>query len=414
MNTIKILSELFFQDIPTRERIKMYEEAPGISQSQLKAALEGPASLTLAVKDELYYEDEEAKLFGNLVDRSLTFPEGLSDFYQGECVSKPSAAIQSILNEAFDTIVRNYKKDDQPLHDSGSPLHLIDEEGQKFTISIIDKKVLETIQACMNKAEYSMNLKKDNVMEDSRLFGPMDKEGLRRFKMPVDYWNDLINGYGKKLVSAEQMAQARTCLNQLRSHPATSFYTTDHAPVKGGAVFNQVPIFQEWSNTEFKGLLDRVIYIPEIEDSKEHLIQVDFKTMSGPTSMFRSRARKFRYDIQGRHYTALLKALLKNAGLDIEVKPFTFVVNSVTHPYEPTIYRMTDIDMEVAYHGMTRQGGKSTVYMGGTDLVIREFSAEYRVEGILDAMVKLDWYRENGNTVNYDYSPENSLSLWTE
>jgi len=388
------LKDLFSQNIPVRDRIEEYRNNEAINRSELKAALEGPASLAPAKSDELYYEDEEAMLLGSIVDAMLTSPELIDDYFVGKCNTKPSDNLQSILHEAYDRCVQ----------ETGLLWHELENIS---TISVI--------HSIMNKVGYNMQWAKEDPMDDARIWQFDKKRVNQGCKLPQDYWKDLqkSKGAGKKLVSKEQMSIAETTCQQMQASPVTQSYCECNENT-----FEQVPIYFEHNGESYKVLVDKIIFHEE-DFSLEPL---DFKVMGGPTSVFPSRAKKYRLDLQGVLYTLgmrevirFINNLMESSGSSqrFKLRPFKFVVNSHTHPYEPRIYEFEKFHFDIGYHGAYFRNGSVVLnesYRG--DDAIHE--RNYEILGFLDALHRLKWYRNNGDSVHYDYAKNSTspLKLW--
>lgn len=382
------------QNVPIRERIAQYRESPAINRSLLKAALEGPASIKLAEQTELYYEDEETLLFGSLADAKLTAPDLLSDYYFGECQSKPSDALQSFMVQAADDMLSMYGE----------------------VPALNNTKVLSRIQELMNAKEYDMRKAKEELSLDTRIFS-LEKEKTKVVnsicKLPNDYWEDLriVRNTGKKLVSKDQREIVEICVNKMMTSPRTARYCT-----VSDNVFFQVPIYFTWEGRDYKVLLDRIEYHPE----DNSLTPADYKVMGGPTIMFPSRARQFRLDLQALLYTKAVQFFADYYGL--KVNPFLFIVNSYTHPYEPRVFQMTQNDMMIALHGANVENGIVTVtvdefYNFDTSVNNYHMSKSYRIEGFTEALRRYDFYTQYGTDINYNYffdesDPPEDLNLW--
>jgi hypothetical protein len=240
------------------------------------------------------------------------------------------------------------------------------------------------------------------VYEDARI-GKKEKNGEWKCKLPLDYWQDLVNSRGKTLVSQEEKRIAETVVRQFQASCVTLDYafTANQSHIE--FFFDQCPIYTEENGHSFKGLVDRIIFYPGDSNNAPYIIPIDIKTMSGPTSTFRSKARKFRYDIQGTHYRDMLKKIVARIDPSIEVKPFLFVVNSATHPYEPMTYALSQTDEDIARYGCKISTGDYLV-MNSKTQERNWFAREHReIHGIQEALIRLLWYQDNGFEKSYDY-----------
>ena len=203
-----------------------------------------------------------------------------------------------------------------------------------------------------------------------------------RFKTEgKEYYEHLLVGEEKTVISSQQLAQIFNIKDSLLSHRFTRQYFESNERYE---VLYQVPIEFEYEGVQCKGLLDMLI----IDKLKKTLEPVDIKTTNVKTVNWLSMFWKLRYDFQGSFYS---KGLLLGNYLEkyncTKIKPFKFIVESQTSPGCPLIYTMNQDMLEFGQFG-----GK---------LVTKEY------EGFHQAIQRLKWHSENDL---WDYPMEDYLN----
>lgn len=183
------------------------------------------------------------------------------------------------------------------------------------------------------------------------------------------YYDDLIAGEGKKVVSPIQYATIQNVANTLKMSPFTSKYIVGNSQFK---VFTQQSLQFEYEGITCKGLLDLVV----VDTVNNILYPIDLKTTTTSLNYWIEMLLKHRYDFQAAFYTEALKQTdLSIYGENLTIHNFRFIVESQKYPGSPLIYEMSDKLMDL---------GK----MGGTYL-----GKEY--EGFHQAIQRLKWHSEN-------------------
>lgn len=297
-----------------QDRIDEYFASTDISQSQLKLLLGPNPSLfnTIQPESELYYEEKEHFIIGDGVDIQLT--GSLEDFNRKYHVSnvqnKPSDKIKSIVNEVFDTVVREY------------PSSIIS------TISHYRDTILE---ACSNHDYYT------TWKDDSRVAKVVEA---------WEYWEDLKASQGKIVLSREQNDKISSIVMSFRTHRHTAEYFKESGTKE---ILYQIPIYFEYGGVRCRALLDMMVI-----NHKDKTIQpIDIKTLSDSTLYFPKSLRRRRYDIQAAFYTQAVESLPELEGVwkDYKILPFKFLVESTTYPGTPLVFTCNRNLLYIGKHG---------------------------------------------------------------
>lgn len=183
------------------------------------------------------------------------------------------------------------------------------------------------------------------------------------------YYDDLIAGEGKKVVSPIQYATIQNVANTLKMSPFTSKYVVGNSQFK---VFTQQSLQFEYEGVACKGLLDLVV----VDTVNNILYPIDLKTTTTSLNYWIEMLLKHRYDFQAAFYTEALKQTdLSIYGENLTIHNFRFIVESQKYPGSPLIYEMSDKLMDLGKTGGT--------YLG----------KEY--EGFHQAIERLKWHSEN-------------------
>ena len=202
-----------------------------------------------------------------------------------------------------------------------------------------------------------------------------------RFKVEGQaYYNDLIDGLNKKVLSKENYNKVLDIVESLK----TNSYVRNFLFNPNYQYMYQVPLYgiyevSNFPNTPIKGLLDFLIY-----DPIENILYVtDLKTTSKSLHFFTNTVYEFRYDFQAGFYMKLVECNLINilehfniseeSAKTLSIK-FRFVVESQNHPGAPLIFEMSKEALDIANFG-----GKVN-------------NREY--EGIENAVVRLNFHKE--------------------
>lgn len=358
------------------ERIKQYFNSSAISQSQLKAILNGVGAFhTIKKEGELYYEEKESLVIGSAVDCILTERnkdnyidlQSFLDNYYISVIEKPSDTIMSIVQEIYSKV---NKEDIADLNDI------------KYSILIL---------GVCNNHKYQGNWK-----DETRVKKIQDDGAL--------YWNELVKSDGKQILDRTQAIIVWNIVVSLLTHNHTRKYFEYSIDI---SVRFQLPIYFVYKDEECRALLDLVI----IDFKNKCIIPCDIKTIGDYTGNFPNNAKRFRYDFQAAFYIlALLSWVKENHLEDFEIKDFKFIVESTTQQGCPLIYRFNKANYLSVLNGTPAEIVK-------TDFGNRKVMPE--IKGINQAIELLKWYKTYHPNMLYNKDivegdGELQLNIWVE
>ncbi|MBU0846933.1 PD-(D/E)XK nuclease family protein [Patescibacteria group bacterium] len=248
-----------------------------ISYSKLSKLADSPRAcyeyLTIDIKPT------KEMLFGSLVDCILTTPEKISEVFHISDVPLPSKGIANII----DTLAQ-----------------------QNNDIASLDSIEDLDIFSIARMQDYYNNRGRDTIVAEVRAKGG-------------DYFNDIINGLGKYIVSADDLLSANKVVEVLRTHPMSSVF------LNSGVILYQHKL-------KFEDKIDdnTVTYngIPDIIRITENQLQIiDLKTVNYNATDFARSLYKYKYYLQPPMYIDLV-----NKGFSFDKKlevVFIFLVIGV-------------------------------------------------------------------------------------
>lgn len=342
------------------KRVQQYFNSPAISQSQLKAILNGVGAFkTIKKEGDLYYEEKESLIIGSAVDCILTERDeknqiNLKTFYEDYYISiikKPSDTIMSIIQEIYNKV------------DKDSIENLND---LKYSMIILE--------VC-NNHNYQNNWK-----DDTRVKKIIDEGSL--------YWEELIKSKNKQILDKEQSLTIWNIVISLLTHNHTKkYFECNNNSIK---LFFQTPIYFTYENEECKSLLDLII----IDYDKKLIIPCDIKTIGDFTSNFLFSVKKFRYDIQAAFYLLALESFKIKYNLnDFKIMNFKFIVESTIQQGCPLIYTIKNSDI---YYALLGDEAVNFCERGQC----RKLSNE--IKGIKQAIYLYKWYKNNHPEMKYN------------
>lgn len=351
-----------------------YYSRNAVNQSQLKALLSGIGTYKKA-ESNLFYEEEDHFIMGDLVDCYMTTPSLIeSEFYVvPELESKPSDKVMSIINEVYSKRSSDFFSEN-----------------------------CEEIYNALNNHNHYINRKQDNCEEDKRVYDI--------YMGYQDYWCALLECNGRQIISKEEKETAYTIVESFKNNPRTKDY------FEGGNVVRlfQHPVYFRYSDLDCKALFDLLI----INLEKKLIQPIDIKTMGGNTKEFPKNAMRHRYDIQSSFYTLALKITDKlniplYGEIDIskfQILPFKFIVESTKSPgFLPLVYEISEEDMHIARFG----GKKFTNIQTKSKLIPKE----YKIKGFEEAIDLYKWHEMNEQwelDKAISTSPHLPLDMWTK
>lgn len=183
-----------------------------------------------------------------------------------------------------------------------------------------------------------------------------------RFVTDRHYFNNLIKGRGKTVISQEMYEKGVKIVESLSTNPfVKDILQTESVDINGIemiTVINQLEIYSTYTSEEggcdipVKGALDKVI----IDHNKKIVYPYDIKTSSSLNN-FQASYIKYRYFRQASFYTWLLEKWLIDSGwIGYTIEPFEFIVASTTGEGAYR-YVISKEDLFGAEHGGTLMGG---------------------------------------------------------
>lgn len=299
--------------IGTQKQVDDYFESENVNQSTLKS-LDGGLDNYLAEIAKKEKEKEENKpipehfLIGGAVDTILTGVEGEFEkqYYVSNLEKKPSDAEMAIVRQVFDELVENNIKIDMPL--TGYT--------EMLAIAIVDQNWY------------------GGKPGEKRTAGLIDRCG--------EYFEDLTNSVGKKILTATMKNTIDAIVMSLTTNPRTSKYFNREMQSEQTNMdfYYQLPIYFTYEGVDCKALLDLVIVYKDDSGNIISIEPIDLKTMSGNTLQFIGKIKAHRYDIQAAWYNRAIIEYFKVSQEQIE--PFKFIVESSTNQGKPLVFRISN------------------------------------------------------------------------
>jgi len=257
----------------TKGEIEAYYNSPNLNQSQLKKLLIDLDFFLSTKEPELYFEEKESLTIGSLVDFLITRPsEELTDtYYISGIQSKPSDVVMSIINNFVDI-----------LFEKNIEIKDIDDE----TYSDMLFEIIENHNYCKT---YSREVR------------------LKKIYAEKDYFVDVVNSRGKKIISVEEYFTASKISENIKDLSLIKKCFEDFAENPDVLVFLQKPIYFTFEDIPCKSLPDIIIY----DTKTKSIIIIDIKTTYGKTLDFLIPIKKYRYDIQMAWYHEACKVEFK-------------------------------------------------------------------------------------------------------
>jgi len=375
-----------------KELLEEYESHTGVSQSELKSTLGGIHGYKRFlenkknISDKYYDEPAEHFIIGTGVDHLITYgAESFNNtYYISDIEEKPSDAIMSIVKAVFDTAVVEMQESQME---------------QLLTLDMYRDMIILSANTHQWNKSWGDDAKYNNIV-----------------KAGSNYFNDLVKGKGRKILSLDQYNSIISVSNSF-VNGATKEYLTDDDEYAKIYLFFQVPVYFSYSGLPAKGLVDLIRV--EVTDREASVRGFDLKTMSGMTSDFLSSYRRRRYDVQASWYRKgilnewqafLLRLLGLNAieksDYDLITKKrikfeddFFFLVESTNNTGVPMVYRMGTNELVKA-----ERGRKKLMY-DALDEQLREIHVMYipEVKGYSDMHKMVSFYRKQGDNITIPY-----------
>lgn len=313
-----------------QNKIDEYYQFDGINYSMLKAIDSGGISgfknymkqkeVDSRNEQILYYDEgPEHFLIGKAVDFWLCYDDQafLQNYYISTLSVKPSASIMSIIKAVFDDYIAH-------MMENSTHLELSDES--------LKEKICESART------HNWN----NTWGNDAIHRNIVKEGN-------EYWLDLIQSYGRTVISSDQYNIIKKCVDDIKF--VQSLFLTSNSD--DYYVIYQLPLYHPLNGYAHKVLIDMLIL--RVTDDQLLVYPFDFKTISGRPENFQHSYKKFKYYLQASLYRRVLDVGGKTRLLDtiytatgeklpkfphksLELMPFSFIVASTTSDEPAIIY----------------------------------------------------------------------------
>lgn len=139
------------------------------------------------------------------------------------------------------------------------------------------------------------------------------------------YYNTLCIAEGKKVVSNEDVEDARRCAQALRTCERTAFYFADNDPFDTTIQrFYQLKFKHSFEGVDYRCMMDLAV----VDNEKKTVQPTDLKTSSHNEWEFPKSFQQWMYVIQARLYWRILRALMDEDPFFKEYKllPYKFIV----------------------------------------------------------------------------------------
>lgn len=352
--------------ITKQAEIDSYFESQALGQSTLKKLLGGIDNF-LANQNkgkELYYEEKSYFIVGSAVDCILTGEEGEFDkqYYVSTLEKKPSDAEMSIVNRVFDELADNNIEIDLPLGDYMDMLMMAIVEAQWYKGNPGEKRIAGLLDRCS------------------------------------EYFEDLKRALGKQVMTSEQKTTIDNIVMSLKTNQRTSkYFDRENQERLDVDFYYQLPIYFTHRGVDCKALMDLVVVIKD-NGNVVTVEPYDLKTMSGNTLGFLTSVKSHRYDIQASWYTLALGYWLINvlqvSNIEaVNIKNFTFIVESSTFPGTPLVYKLNNEFLDIG------KSGRAAVKLVDTNLFSDNREADVTVareiKGYEQLMDEFLFYEQN-------------------
>lgn len=358
---------------PNKQEVEDYFSSPIISQSKLKLLCRGVDVFNATGETEaetMFYEEKTHFILGHAAEMKLQ--NGIEEYnntYHMSEISKPSDKLLSITQQVFDLQSR------------------MKEPTETFK-SLGDHILKEDIETAIKFHEYypawTMDVKRNKVITACE-----------------NYYQDLINSYGKQILDLNESTVVDAIVNSLQQSERTNRFFHEH--LSGGSIdyHYQFPIYFTYLGVEFKALLD----ILEINYAKRTLKVIDIKTLGDYTSKFPSSVRKFRYDFQVAFYTIAINWWRKNICTDPIIKTYkivnpAFMVETTRMGSQgnPLVFDCSDSLIDIALYG--RKVYNTIEHTDDRNMIIGGMIQSSNIYGIIDTVKLYKWHLENGFEVD--------------
>lgn len=370
--------------IASQEQIDDYFERPEVNQSSLKDLKDGLGSFLAAIAKKQKDKEENKPtpdyfLIGGAVDCLLTGEEGEFEqqYYVSRLEKKPSDVEMAIVESVFHEL-----------------------EGAEVLDQVNWEDCYDAILAAANSVRNGDKIGWQNNWKDDTRVSKLILAG-------ADYFEDLKNSSGMKILSSEMADKIHSIVKSLSTNPRTKKYFDRELQAQQEFMdfYYQLPIYFTYNGIDCKALMDLVVVHKDENGNIIKIEPIDLKTMSGNTLQFIGKIKQHRYDIQAAWYT---KALSEYFDCQPDaIAPFKFVVESTTSIGTPLVF---EISKETLLHGEkgaeagmfnSADSGRQLYYprVKGYEQLMKEY-AYYAEQGFKQDVTLV----ENPEVINIDWT----------
>lgn len=323
-----------------------YRGIDKLNQSLLKKMLISPKEFLIAKAkyEETEDSEEDHFVFGTALDIMLT---GTKEEFENKFLKVPDSlkctdTVKVIIENVFNTLL-----------ESASSIGVLGDYRPKILFQ------------CKLQNYYG------NWKDDTRIDSVI--------KSGSDYFDLLIKGKDKTLITNTEYSNAVTCMMALKSDPFTSIYCNKKMVPKTIEFIDKFIVEFEYEGVEIKGELDRII----IDHDKKAIIPTDFKStgkdiIKGKTA-FKNDFWLYRYDIQAATYT-----------LGLSKHPF--IMDLIEKGYVLESFRYIVVEKHLKNNPMIFKITSETLLIG---LVGGELSNGRVMEGLSQAISRYKFATQN-------------------
>ena len=161
------------------------------------------------------------------------------------------------------------------------------------------------------------------------------------------YYNTLLISEGKTVITEEEDALARACVEALRTSPYTSFAFGGNQS-EDVEVYYQLKFKGEYEGINYRCMVDAII----VNHTNKTIQPIDLKTSSHNEWEFPLSFQKYRYDLQARLYWRLIKQNLEKDDFfkDYKLLDYKFIVINKKN-CKPLVwdFPMTQVSGEISF-----------------------------------------------------------------
>ena len=387
--------------ITPQSEIDAYYASENVSQSDLKKLLKGINKF--GEGDNI--DNKSNVIIGKAVDMILTgeTDEFKTSYYVSTVDKLPSDTVVGIINRVYDMLNEDYQQYLTKHIQVNESIIVHEEENLIVNNDDIFQKPLTPAEAIMPFPMFAKELlnNEDYIIAACEEVNYQARWGrdakLKAIIEPgAEYFRDLCNAYGKKVIDSATHNTIQSIVMSLRTNPRTSKYFDRKLQenLENVTFIYQMPIYFEYRGIQCKALLDLVVVVRDEQGRIISVSPIDLKTMFGNTYDFLNNLKQFRYDIQAAWYSeGLISHYALERNVDV-LTPFKFIVESNTNPGKPLVYMMSESLLKIGKSGRQPLKFIDTNFVGKGEK--EEFIVHKAVKGFDDLIDMYLFHEENG------------------